>query len=192
MSLIGWVQILLYVALILLLTRSLGGFLACVVSGERNLLSPVLAPVERGLYRAAGVDPRAEQHWLTYAVAMLLFNAAGLVLLYALQRLQADLLLNPQSQPATGSHRFDAAHGLHGFRIMPLGFRPARCRRLVREGRSGRRVQGAPRPSHGGTKARETPKADVPVGKPGVSPLSAPPTRVVPRDRCDRERGADR
>ncbi len=96
MTLIGWTQIILYVAVILALTRPLGGFLTRVVTGERTALSPVLVPVERLLYRAAGVDPRIEQHWLSYAIAMLVFNAAGVVILYALLRLQANLPLNPQ------------------------------------------------------------------------------------------------
>ena len=96
MTLIGWAQIILYVAVILALTRPLGGFLTRVVTGERTALSPVLVPVERLLYRAAGVDPRIEQHWLSYAIAMLVFNAAGVVILYALLRLQANLPLNPQ------------------------------------------------------------------------------------------------
>jgi potassium-transporting ATPase potassium-binding subunit len=96
MTLLGWAQIILYVVLILLLTRPLGGFLTRVVSGERTFMSPVLVPVERGLYHAAGVDPRVEQHWLTYAVAMLVFNFAGFLILYALQRLQGDLPFNPQ------------------------------------------------------------------------------------------------
>ena len=67
-----------------------------VFSGERTILSPLLGPVERGIYALAGVNPRQEQHWTTYAVAMLLFNLAGLALLYALQRLQHLLPLNPQ------------------------------------------------------------------------------------------------
>ena len=100
MTILGWGQIALFVALIVLVTRQLGGYLTHVVTGERTLLSPVLAPVERISYRAAGVDPRTEQRWLTYALAMLLFNAAGLLLLYGLQRLQAILPLNPQGMPA--------------------------------------------------------------------------------------------
>ncbi len=96
MTLIGWTQIILYVAVILALTRPLGGFLTRVVTGERTALSPLLVPLERLLYRAAGVDPRIEQHWLSYAIAMLVFNAAGVVILYALLRLQANLPLNPQ------------------------------------------------------------------------------------------------
>ncbi|MBK8175098.1 MAG: potassium-transporting ATPase subunit KdpA [Rhodospirillales bacterium] len=100
MTLVGWVQIALYVALILALTRPLGGYITLVVSGRRPPLSWVLAPIERVLYRAAGVQPSTEQHWLTYALAMLMFNLAGVVVLYALQRLQADLPLNPQAMAA--------------------------------------------------------------------------------------------
>ncbi len=100
MTLVGWTQIVLYVALILALARPVGGFITRIVSGERTFLSPALAPVERLLYRAAGIDARVEQHWLTYALAMLLFNLAGLVLLYGLMRLQADLPLNPQGMAA--------------------------------------------------------------------------------------------
>jgi K+-transporting ATPase ATPase A chain len=100
MTMIGWVQIIVYIALILLLTRCLGGYLTRVVSGERTPMSPALVPVERVLYRAAGIDPQVEQHWLTYAVAMLLFNLAGLAVLYTLMRLQADLPLNPQDMAA--------------------------------------------------------------------------------------------
>ncbi|MGZ9034703.1 MAG: potassium-transporting ATPase subunit KdpA, partial [Rhodospirillales bacterium] len=100
MTILGWVQIALYIALILLITRPLGGFLTRVISGERTVLSPVLLPIERAFYRAGGVDPRIEQHWLTYGLAMLLFNGAGLVLLYGLQRLQGVLPLNPQGMPA--------------------------------------------------------------------------------------------
>ena len=95
MTIMGWVQIALYVGLVLLVARPLGGYLARIVEGERTLLSPVLLPVERGLYRLAGVEANAGQHWLTYGIAMLLFNGAGLVLLYALQRLQAVAAAEP-------------------------------------------------------------------------------------------------
>ena len=100
MTIMGWVQIAIFIALVVLIARPLGGYLARVVEGERTLLSPVLAPIERGLYRLAGVEPQATQHWLTYGLAMLLFNGAGLILLYALQRLQPLLPLNPQGLPA--------------------------------------------------------------------------------------------
>ncbi len=96
MTVNGWIQILVFLALVVAVTRPLGGFMTNVFAGERTLLSPVLGPVERGLYRLAGVDAKAEQHWVTYAVSMLLFSAAGMLLLYAMQRLQSVLPLNPQ------------------------------------------------------------------------------------------------
>ena len=96
----GWIQILVFLALVVAVTRPLGGFMTCVFTGERTLLSPILGPVERGLYRLAGVNERAEQHWVTYAVSMLLFSAAGMLLLYALQRLQDVLPLNPLGMAA--------------------------------------------------------------------------------------------
>ena len=91
----GWIHILIFAALVAAVARPLGGYMTRLFNGERTLLSPLLGPVERGLYRLAGVDPKAEQHWVTYAVAMLLFNVAGLLLLYALQRVQGILPLNP-------------------------------------------------------------------------------------------------
>ena len=100
MTVLGWIQIVLYVLLIAALTRPLGGYLTAVFAGERTLLSPVLAPLERGFYRLAGVDAQAEQRWLTYAVAMLMFNFMGVLLLFALLRLQALLPLNPQTMTA--------------------------------------------------------------------------------------------
>ena len=69
-----------------------------VFAGERTFLSPVLRPVERAVYWCCGVDEKEEQHWLTYAVAVLFFSVAGFVSLYALQRLQWYLPFNPQGQ----------------------------------------------------------------------------------------------
>ena len=100
MTVNGWIQILVFLALVVAMTRPLGGFMTRVFTGERTLLSPILGPVERTLYRLAGVDERTEQHWVTYAVSMLLFSAAGMLLLYALQRLQDVLPLNPQDMAA--------------------------------------------------------------------------------------------
>ena len=96
----GWAQIALYFVVLTALVVPLGRFMARVFEGERTFLSPVLRPVEVVLYRAAGVDERREQHWLTYTVAMLLFNVAGFLLVYALQRFQALLPLNPAGMPA--------------------------------------------------------------------------------------------
>ena len=96
----GWAQIALYFVVLTALVVPLGRFMARVFEGERTFLSPVFRPVEAVLYRAAGVDETREQHWLTYTVAMLLFNAAGFLLVYALQRFQAVLPLNPAGMPA--------------------------------------------------------------------------------------------
>jgi len=102
LTLIGWMQIALFCAVILALTRPLGGFMTRLFAGERTFLSPILGPVETGFYRLAGVDARSGQHWLSYATAMLVFNAAGALLLFALQRGQGALPLNPQGLPGVG------------------------------------------------------------------------------------------
>src|SRR5471032_1092570 len=96
----GWLQVALYCVLLMLLTKPLGGYMTRVFAGERTPLSPVLRPLERGLYRVSGVDETEEQHWVTYAIAMLAFTFAGFVVLYALQRLQAVLPFNPQKLDA--------------------------------------------------------------------------------------------
>ena len=96
----GWLQIGIFCLIVIAITRPLGGYLTRVVQGERTLLSPVLGPVERGLYRLSGIDPGVEQNWLSYAIAMLAFKVAGFLLLYALLRLQAVLPLNPSGQGA--------------------------------------------------------------------------------------------
>ncbi|TAJ43504.1 MAG: potassium-transporting ATPase subunit A [Chitinophagaceae bacterium] len=100
----GWLQILVYFIALLLLTRPLGGFLYRVFEGQKTLLSPVLGPVERGIYRLTGVDAQREQGWLGYTAAMLLFNLLGFLFLYALLRLQGVLPLNPQALPSVSPH----------------------------------------------------------------------------------------
>ena len=96
----GWLQIALYCVLLVLITRPIGGYMTRVFNGDRTPLSPVLGPLERGLYRVSGVDETQEQHWIAYAVAMLAFTFAGFVVLYALQRLQGMLPFNPRDQTA--------------------------------------------------------------------------------------------
>ena len=96
MTLNGWLQIALYCAILALTVKPLGGYMTRVFNGERTFLSPILGPLERGLYRLSGVDARVEQHWTTYAIAMLLFHVAGFAVLYGLQRAQAALPFNPQ------------------------------------------------------------------------------------------------
>src|SRR3954466_4065483 len=100
MTLIGWIQIALYCAVVLALVKPLGAYMTSVFNGERTLLSPILRPVERGLYWIGGVDERREQHWLTYTVAMLLFHVGGFLIIYAVMRLQAVLPFNPAEQSA--------------------------------------------------------------------------------------------
>ncbi|PZA10724.1 potassium-transporting ATPase subunit KdpA [Rhodopseudomonas palustris] len=100
MTLIGWTQIALFCAIVVALTPLLGAYLTAVFEGKTTWLSFALRPVEAGLYRVAGVDPRREQHWLSYTVAMLLFHVAGFALLYGLLRLQNLLPLNPAGQSA--------------------------------------------------------------------------------------------
>ncbi len=96
MTLVGWSQIALTLALVVACAIPLSKFIAGVFAGERNFLSPVLGPVERGFYRLAGVDPAREQHWCAYTIAMVVFSVAGFLSLYALQRLQNVLPLNPR------------------------------------------------------------------------------------------------
>ena len=100
MTVIGWIQILLYCAIIVALVKPLGWYMTRVFNGERTLLSPILRPVEAGLYWIGGVDEKREQHWLTYTVAMLLFHVGGFLVLYAVMRLQAELPFNPAEQSA--------------------------------------------------------------------------------------------
>jgi K+-transporting ATPase ATPase A chain len=100
MTVIGWIQIFLYCAIIIALVKPIGWYMTRVFNGERTLLSPILRPVEVGLYWAGGVDEKREQHWLTYTVAMLLFHVGGFLIIYALMRLQALLPFNPAEQSA--------------------------------------------------------------------------------------------
>jgi potassium-transporting ATPase potassium-binding subunit len=100
MTVIGWIQILLYCAILVALVKPLGWYMTRVFSGERTFLSPVLRPVEVAIYRIGGVEERREQHWVTYTVAMLFFHVCGFLILYALMRLQATLPFNPAEQSA--------------------------------------------------------------------------------------------
>jgi potassium-transporting ATPase potassium-binding subunit len=96
MTLVGWLQIALTLALVVVCAIPLSKLIAAVYAGERNFLTPVLGPVERSFYRLAGVDPAREQGWFAYTIAMIVFSVAGFVSLYALQRLQNFLPFNPR------------------------------------------------------------------------------------------------
>src|SRR6478672_3101752 len=100
MTVIGWVQILLYCAIIVAIVPFLGAYMTRVFNGERTFLSPVARPVENALYWAGGVDARREQNWVSYTLAMLFFHVGGFAILYALMRLQALLPFNPAEQSA--------------------------------------------------------------------------------------------
>jgi len=104
MTLNGWIQIGLFLLIVILIARPFGGYMTRVFNGERTFLSPVLRPLERALYAICGVDEKEDQHWTVYAIAMLAFSLAGFVTLYALQRLQSYLPFNPQKLPAVGEH----------------------------------------------------------------------------------------
>ncbi len=92
----GLLQIAIFCVIVVLITRPFGGYMTRVFAGERVFLSPVLRPVEVFFYRLAGVDEKDDQHWLRYGGAMLFFNLACFLLLYAMLRLQAHLPFNPQ------------------------------------------------------------------------------------------------
>ncbi|AJR23200.1 potassium-transporting ATPase subunit KdpA [Sphingobium fuliginis] len=100
----GWLLIAAFVGLLLILVKPVGLWLFALYEGRRTPLHGLLGPVERGFYRLSGIDPREEQGWRRYAVHMLVFNTALLLLTYALLRMQAVLPLNPQHLGAVSGH----------------------------------------------------------------------------------------
>jgi len=104
MNIQGWAEIALTLGLAVMLGWPIGIYMSRVWNGERTWLDPVLKPVEGLFYRAAGVDPTRSQGWLGYAGALLAFNLAGFVLLYAMLRLQGVLPMNPQGFDGVSPH----------------------------------------------------------------------------------------
>jgi K+-transporting ATPase ATPase A chain len=96
MSANGWFQIGFFLLVIFLITKPLGMFMARVFSGEKTFLDPVLRPIEKLIYRLAGIDEKHEMRWTEYAVATLLFSGVSMALLYLMERVQKFLPLNPQ------------------------------------------------------------------------------------------------
>ena len=92
----GWLQIMVFLALILAVTKPMGVFMTRVFNRERTFMDPVLRPIERLLYRMTGVDENHEMRWTEYAFAMLLFSVVSMLLLYLMQRVQGFLPFNPQ------------------------------------------------------------------------------------------------
>ena len=104
----GWLQIVLFFAVILAVTKPLGVFMAHVFNREKTFLDPVLRPIERAIYKLTRVDENREMHWSEYAATMLLFSGVSMLLLYVLQRVQGHLPLNPQQLPGVDSNSFTA------------------------------------------------------------------------------------
>jgi K+-transporting ATPase ATPase A chain len=99
MSLNGWLQVILFITLVLLLAKPMGSYLALVFDRRRTFLDPLLVPCERLLYRLTGVHPDEEMRWTEYAVSMLAFSAITMALTYIVERMQHILPLNPQHLP---------------------------------------------------------------------------------------------
>jgi K+-transporting ATPase ATPase A chain len=100
---IGWLQLALYIVVLLLLAKPLGAYMAAVYDGRATWAQRIGGPLERLIYRGAGVDPARDMGWMQYALAMLWFNLAGGLTVYALQRVQQWLPGNPQAMSAVGA-----------------------------------------------------------------------------------------
>jgi K+-transporting ATPase ATPase A chain len=99
MNLNAWIQIAFFLILLLVLARPLGLFMARVYRGERTFLTPIVEPLEKLIYRFAGINPAEDMPWMKYAAAVIMFNLVGLLAVYSLQRFQASLPLNPVGLP---------------------------------------------------------------------------------------------
>src|ERR1700720_4295821 len=96
----GWLQLGLYVVVLLLLVKPLGTYMAAVYEGRAGWAQRIGGPLERLIYRGAGIDPSREMGWIEYALAMLWFNLLGALIVYPIQRAQQWLPLNPQAMAA--------------------------------------------------------------------------------------------
>jgi K+-transporting ATPase ATPase A chain len=163
MSANGWFQIGFFLLVIFLITKPLGVFLAQVFSGEKTFLDRVLRPIEKLIYRLTGIDEKHEMRWTEYAIAMLLFSGASMVLLYLMERVQRFLPLNPQKfanlepglafgtaasfttntnwQAYSGESTMSYFTQMAGSRLSQLCFRSGRNSRCGC-GRSGHRAEG--------------------------------------------------
>jgi K+-transporting ATPase ATPase A chain len=103
MTINGWLQILVFIGIIIAIAKPVGIFMTHVFTGERTFMHRVIRPFERLIYRLTGVDEKREMRWTEYAAAMLLFSLVSLVLLYLIQRLQGYLPFNPQKLPGVDS-----------------------------------------------------------------------------------------
>ena len=99
----GWLQIGIYLLVLLAITKPMGVFMARVFAGEKTFLDPALRPIERLLYRLSGIDEKREMDWKEYTIAMLLFSCVGMLLLYVMERVQQLLPWNPQHFPTVAT-----------------------------------------------------------------------------------------
>src|SRR5213592_1847592 len=104
MTINGWLQILFFFVIILLVTKPLGIFMTHVFKRQKTFLDPLLRPIERLIYRLTGVNEEREMRWTEYAVTMLLFSVVSMLVLYLIQRLQGYLPFNPQHLPGVDSN----------------------------------------------------------------------------------------
>ena len=110
MSVIGWVQILIFSVVILALTKPLGTYMFYVFEGDRQPLAHLFGPIERWTYSVCGIDPKEQQNWKDYALALLIFSGLTMLVTYGVQRLQHVLPLNPQNLgPVTPELAFGTA-----------------------------------------------------------------------------------
>ena len=126
----GWLQIAVFAAIITAVVKPLGGYIARNVDGSGRV-QRALAPIENGLYHLAGVDPAEEQNWVVYALALLWFNLAGIVALYALQRLQNLLPLGP-NVGAGGNYYHNSLKALRRMNRLMTRLALARPRRIAK------------------------------------------------------------
>src|SRR5271156_3590386 len=112
---LGWIQLALYLGVLLLITKPLGLYLLQVLDAHgRTWFDPILKPLERLTYRLGGIDPEKEQHWKQYTISMLIFSLFTMLVTYVILRLQGLIplqhLFNPQSFPGLSDHlSFDTA-----------------------------------------------------------------------------------
>ena len=104
MTVNGWLQILLFISAVAVITRPAGRYMALVFAGRPTWLDQILRPVERGIYRTCRIDSTREMRWTEYAASLLAFSVVSMLVLYALQRLQGWLPLNPQGFGAVAAH----------------------------------------------------------------------------------------
>ena len=105
MNTLDWIQLILFAGVLLAITKPIGLYLCRVLDADgKTFLDPLIKPLERMTYVLTGVDPKKEQDWKGYAVAMLLFSLVSMIFTYAILRLQAFLPLNPQQLPGLSEH----------------------------------------------------------------------------------------